>query len=90
MGRIPKNFEAAGNAVNYVGHKRTRHWMSGSLAVPYPAMMMLMSNYKEQFNRKILINITNPLNFETSDDIEAIRQVTMLLGKSRRNFQTAK
>jgi predicted dinucleotide-binding enzyme len=39
------------------------------LAVPYPAVDGIISTYAEQLAGKIVVDITNPLNFETFDSL---------------------
>lgn len=67
---IANNFEAAGNAVNYVEHETDATLDEVVvLAVPYPAVDDVISRYKEQLDGKIVVDITNPLNFETWDEL---------------------
>mgnify|MGYP005983257009 CR=1 FL=1 len=68
---IGGNFEDAGNTVTYVT-KDTPAQALGDivvLAVPYPAVEGILQNYNEQLAGKIVIDITNPLNFETFDEL---------------------
>jgi predicted dinucleotide-binding enzyme len=39
------------------------------LAVPYPAVESILAAYGAQFDGKIVVDITNPLNFETFDSL---------------------
>ncbi|ALC05651.1 dinucleotide-binding protein [Corynebacterium deserti GIMN1.010] len=39
------------------------------LAVPYPAIESIIANHKDAFAGKTVIDITNPLNFETFDSL---------------------
>ena len=39
------------------------------LAVPYPALDAIVASYGEQLAGKIVVDITNPLNFETFDSL---------------------
>jgi predicted dinucleotide-binding enzyme len=39
------------------------------LAVPYPAVESILAAYGDQFDGKIVVDITNPLNFETFDSL---------------------
>lgn len=39
------------------------------LAVPYPAVDSILAAYGAQFDGKIVVDITNPLNFETFDSL---------------------
>jgi len=39
------------------------------LAVPYPAVDSILAKYGDQFDGKIVVDITNPLNFDTFDSL---------------------
>jgi 8-hydroxy-5-deazaflavin:NADPH oxidoreductase len=39
------------------------------LAVPYPAVDGILTAYGDQFDGKIVVDITNPLNFDTFDSL---------------------
>lgn len=39
------------------------------LAIPYPAVAEVIGQRREQFEGKIVVDITNPLNFETFDSL---------------------
>jgi predicted dinucleotide-binding enzyme len=39
------------------------------LAVPYPALDAIVASYGEQLAGKVVVDITNPLNFETFDSL---------------------
>lgn len=39
------------------------------LAVPYPALSDIVAARKDQFAGKVIVDITNPLNFETFDSL---------------------
>jgi predicted dinucleotide-binding enzyme len=39
------------------------------LAVPYPALKDIVAQYGEQLAGKVVVDITNPLNFETFDSL---------------------
>jgi predicted dinucleotide-binding enzyme len=39
------------------------------LAVPYPAVESILTAYGDQFDGKIVVDITNPLNFDTFDSL---------------------
>jgi predicted dinucleotide-binding enzyme len=39
------------------------------LAVPYPAVDSILAKYGAQFDGKIVVDITNPLNFDTFDSL---------------------
>ena len=68
---IGGNFEAAGNQVTYIT-KDTVIEKFGDivvLSVPYPAIAGILSAHRDLFAGKIVIDITNPLNFETFDSL---------------------
>ncbi|MBP1040941.1 NADPH-dependent F420 reductase [Vagococcus sp. BWB3-3] len=68
---IGGNFEDAGNTVTYIT-KETPVEQLGDvvvLAVPYPAVAGILSAYQAKLAGKIVIDITNPVNFETFDDL---------------------
>ena len=68
---IGKLFENAGNAVSYIeaGDKGVNLGDIVVFAVPYPAVEGILSVYGDDLAGKILIDITNPVNFETFDDL---------------------
>lgn len=39
------------------------------LAVPYPALAQISGDYAEQLKDKVVVDITNPVNFETFDSL---------------------
>jgi len=59
------------------------------LAVPYPAVADVIAKRGEQFDGKIVVDITNPLNFETFDsltvaaDASATAEIAAALPASR-------
>jgi len=70
---IGSAFSAGGNDVTHVTRSD-----SGSaqipgdvvvLAVPYPAVEDILAEYSDQFAGKTIVDITNPLNFETFDSL---------------------
>jgi predicted dinucleotide-binding enzyme len=68
---IGGNFEAAGNQVTYIT-KDTAVEKFGDivvLSVPYPAIAGILTAHSDLFAGKIVIDITNPLNFETFDSL---------------------
>ena len=68
---IGGNFEAAGNQVTYIT-KDTAVEKFGDivvLAVPYPTIAGILTAHRDLFAGKIVIDITNPLNFETFDSL---------------------
>ncbi|WP_336662598.1 NADPH-dependent F420 reductase [Leucobacter sp. USHLN154] len=61
-----------GATVDYIGNSETASIVAGDivvLAVPYPAVEGILAQYGDQFAGKIVIDITNPLNFETFDSL---------------------
>ena len=61
-----------GATVDYIGNSETAGSVSGDivvLAVPYPAIEGILAQYGDRFAGKIIIDITNPLNFETFDSL---------------------
>ncbi|WP_296982442.1 NADPH-dependent F420 reductase [uncultured Dialister sp.] len=71
MGKaIGGNFEKAGNSVTYGGRD-----FKGSLgdvvvlAVPYSAVDSILAAHKDELAGKVLVDITNPVNFDTFDGL---------------------
>ena len=64
---------AGGSDVTLVSHENVGSApLSGDvviLAVPYPAVEGIIAAYGEQLQGKIVVDITNPLNFETFDSL---------------------
>ncbi len=71
-----------GNAIGSVltdGGSTVTHLTHGSggsidgdvviLAVPYPALADIVATYGDQLRGKVVVDITNPLNFETFDSL---------------------
>jgi predicted dinucleotide-binding enzyme len=58
------------NTVELLGHGDNDKAVTGEiviLAVPYPALGEVISTRGAQFEGKVVVDITNPLNFETFD-----------------------
>lgn len=68
---IGGNFEAAGNRVNYLdaGDPVENIGEIVVLAVPYPAAISIAKAQADQLAGKIVVDITNPLNFDTWDEL---------------------
>lgn len=68
---IGKNFAEAGNTVQYYGSKDIAQHLGDIviMAVPYPALAALAKQYQTELAGKIVVDITNPLNFETFDEL---------------------
>lgn len=62
---------AGGNTVEFVGRDASEQ-VTGDiviLAVPYPSVAGIVEARREQLAGKIVVDITNPLNFETFDSL---------------------
>ena len=62
---------AGGNTVEYIG-RDTVGAITGDiviLAVPYPSVAEIVEARREQLAGKVVVDITNPLNFETFDSL---------------------
>lgn len=88
---IGKNFAEAGNNVQYYGSKDIAEHLGDIvvMAVPYPALAALAKQYQAELVGKIAVDITNPLNFETWDELvvpadsSAAQQLQKLLPESK-------
>ncbi len=64
---------AGGASVDYVSHEQADNAaVNGDtivLAVPYPAVAEILKNNADKFAGKTVVDITNPLNFETFDSL---------------------
>ena len=64
---------AGGSDVTLVSHENVGTTPASGdvaiLAVPYPAVDEIIAAYGEQLQGKIVVDITNPLNFETFDSL---------------------
>lgn len=71
MGKaIGGNFEKAGQKVTYAGHDFKEPLGDiVVLAVPYGAVDSIISAHKDELKGKVLIDITNPVNFDTFDSL---------------------
>lgn len=61
-----------GASVQYVGSEGTGAQIEGDivvLAVPYPALSQIAGAYGDQFDGKVVVDITNPLDFTTFDSL---------------------
>jgi len=64
--------EKGGNTVQLLGSNDTDQPVTGDivvLAVPYPAVSQILSERGDQLAGKVVVDITNPLNFETFDSL---------------------
>ncbi|MGT2907308.1 NADPH-dependent F420 reductase [Streptococcus dentiloxodontae] len=64
-------FEKAGHAVSYIGSEDKEAAVGDLvvLAVPYPAVAGILENYGKGFEGKVVVDITNPVDFETFDNL---------------------
>ena len=68
---IGSNFEAAGNQLTYLTKETPVEHLGDIvvLSVPYPAIAGILAAHRNLFAGKIVIDITNPLNFKTFDSL---------------------
>jgi 8-hydroxy-5-deazaflavin:NADPH oxidoreductase len=65
-------FTRGGHSVEMIGHEDAGKAVSGDivvLAVPYPALAEIAAARGGQLAGKIVVDITNPVNFETFDSL---------------------
>ncbi|MFC5337241.1 NADPH-dependent F420 reductase [Leucobacter denitrificans] len=66
-------FANGGASVDYVSHEQAADAVVNGdtvvLAVPYPAVAEILKNNADKFAGKTVVDITNPLNFETFDSL---------------------
>jgi NADPH-dependent F420 reductase len=83
---------AGGNSVEVFGRADADKPVTGDivvLAVPYPALAEIIGQRAGQFAGKVVVDITNPLNFETFDsltvpaDASAASEIAAALPESR-------
>ena len=81
-----------GNTGELIGHSDTGKPVTGEivvLAVPYPAVADVLATRGDQLAGKVVVDITNPLNFQTFDsltvpaDSSAAAQIAASLPQSR-------
>ncbi|PUA82783.1 NADPH-dependent F420 reductase [Nocardioides currus] len=61
-----------GNTVELIGHNDTDKALTGDvvvLAVPFPAIADVVATRGDELAGKVVVDITNPLNFETFDSL---------------------
>jgi len=64
--------EKGGNTVQLLGSNDIDQPLTGDLvvlAVPYPAVSQILDQRADQLAGKVVVDITNPLNFETFDSL---------------------
>lgn len=73
MGQAITGVLARGGAVvQHIGSSDTRATVTGDLvvlAVPYAALATICADYGSQLAGKVVVDITNPVNFETFDSL---------------------
>lgn len=64
-------FQEAGNEVSYIGSQDGKQALGDIivLAVPYAAVDGIITNYADDLADKVIVDITNPVNFETFDSL---------------------
>jgi 8-hydroxy-5-deazaflavin:NADPH oxidoreductase len=69
---IASIIEKGGNTAQILGSNDTDKTVTGEivvLAVPYPGVQEVLAQRADQLAGKIIVDITNPLNFETFDSL---------------------
>lgn len=68
---IAKNFKAAGQEVNFIGRDADQPTFGDIVvfAVPYGAEKSLAKQYQSALAGKVVVDISNPLNFDTWDEL---------------------
>ena len=69
---IGETIASGGVSVQYIAHSETADTITGDiviLAIPYPAVAAVITQYADQLEGKTVVDITNPLNFETFDSL---------------------
>lgn len=68
---IGDNFTTSGNAVNYILSDSDKSPLGEIVvfAVPYSALEEIINEYADELDGKIIVDITNPVNFSTFDDL---------------------
>lgn len=64
--------EKGGNTVQLLAHDAVDETVAGDivvLAVPYPALSDIVAKRGDQLTGKVVVDITNPLDFETFDSL---------------------
>jgi predicted dinucleotide-binding enzyme len=85
-------FTAGGHSVQHVNTEAKPAALTGDivvLAVPYAALPSIAETYREELAGKVVVDITNPVSFETFDDLvvesdgSAAKELAGLLPESR-------
>ncbi len=68
---IGDNFTTSGNAVNYILSDSDKSPLGEIVvfAVPYSALEEIINEYADELDGKIIVDITNPVDFSTFDDL---------------------
>lgn len=68
---IGELFESNGNEVSYIGSQDEKQALGDILvfAVMYPSVDEILSKYEGDFAGKVIVDITNPVNFKTFDGL---------------------
>ncbi len=88
---IGKNFEETGNDVSYYDSRSHADHLGDIviMAVPYAALKKLAQSYHDELKGRIVVDITNPLNFDTFDslvvpaDSSAAQELQAMLPQSK-------
>ena len=92
MGKaIGDNFSSSGNKVNYIlsNSSKTELGEIVVLAVPYVAIAGIIQEYSTDLQGKIIIDITNPVDFTTFDSL-LVPSDTALIAKQLPNSMIVK
>lgn len=92
---VDQNFVKAGQRVEHIGHEdgQTIHGEIVVLAVPFVAVDNIITRYGEQLVEKIVIDVSNPVNFDaltvpTGTSAAAIIQEKLPQSKVVKGFNT--
>lgn len=68
---LKSRFEDAGNTVEFIGHEDKVKSLGDIIvfAVPFPSVKDIIEKYRNELTGKIIVDITNPLDFTTFDDL---------------------
>ncbi|TKV30310.1 diguanylate cyclase, partial [Citrobacter sp. TBCS-11] len=68
---IGDNFTTSGNTVNYILSDSDKSPLGEIVvfAVPYSALEEIINEYADELDGKIIVDITNPVDFSTFDDL---------------------
>ena len=68
---VNQNFVKAGQVVEHIGHEEDKK-INGEivvLAVPFGAFDDIVARYADQLIGKIVVDVSNPVNFDTFDEL---------------------